>query len=142
MDIHVDTWKTYNITVQKNKIIVGLLQMMQIMMEVHGVIYLVVKKNGIGVAYQYVEVSKFIPIQTIRSGLKQISEDSLELIKSRCIFSYNSIKTFHWHFQNDDPFNDNISVACGGPGILVKAYCDPFLADLLINWYQVDFIHK
>jgi hypothetical protein len=24
----------------------------------------------------------------------------------------------------------------------VKAYCDPFLADLLINWYQVDFIHK
>jgi hypothetical protein len=95
VDIHVDTGKTYNITVQKNKIIVGLLQMMQIMMEVHGVIYLVVKKNGIGVAYQYVEVSKFIPIQTIRSGLKQISEDSLELIKSRCIFSYNSIKTFH-----------------------------------------------
>jgi hypothetical protein len=55
------------------------------MLEVHGVIYLVVKKPGIGVTYQYVEVSKF------RSGVKQISEDSLELIKSRFIFSYNSI---------------------------------------------------
>jgi hypothetical protein len=73
--------------------------------------------------------------------VKQISEDSLELIKSRFIFSYNSIKTFHWHFQNDDLFSDNISVALGGPDIPVETYCDPFLADLLINWYQVDFIH-
>jgi hypothetical protein len=73
--------------------------------------------------------------------VKQISEDSLELIKSRFIFSYNSIKTFHWHFQNDDPFNDNISVAFDGHDIPMETYCDPFLADLLINWYQVDFIH-
>jgi hypothetical protein len=57
------------------------------------------------------------------------------------IFSYNSIKTFHWHFQNDYPFNDNISVAFGGPDIPVETYCDPFLANLLINWYQVDFMH-
>jgi hypothetical protein len=95
VDIHVDTGKTHQDTVQKIKIIVGLLQVIQIMLEVHGVIYLVLKNTGIGVAYQYVKVSKFIPIHTIRSGVKQISEDSLELIKSRFIFSYNSIKTFH-----------------------------------------------
>ena len=111
------------------------------MLEVHGVLHLVVEKPGIDVTYQYAEVSKFIPIHTIRSGVKQISEDSLELIKSRYIFSYNNIKTFHWHFQNDDPFNDNISVAFGGPHIPIETYFDPFLADLLINWYQVDFMH-
>jgi hypothetical protein len=75
VDIHVDTGKTHQHTIQKNTIIVGLLQVIQIMLEVHGVIYLVVKKPGIGVTYQYVEVSKFIPIHTIRSGVKQISED-------------------------------------------------------------------
>jgi hypothetical protein len=94
VDIHVDTG-TLQHTIQKKKIIVGLLQVIYIMLGVHGVIYLVVEKAGIGVTYQYVKVSKFIPIHTIRSGVKQISEDSLELIKSRFIFSYNSIKTFH-----------------------------------------------
>ena len=95
VDIHVNTGQRANSTVEKIKIIVGLLVEMEIMLEVHGVIHLVVEKPGIGVTYQYVEVSKFIPIHTIRSGVKQISEDSLELIKSRFIFSYNSIKTFH-----------------------------------------------
>jgi hypothetical protein len=95
VDIHVDTGKMHQNTIQKNTIIVGLLKVIQIMLEVHGVIYLVLKNTGIGVTYQYVKVSKFIPIHTIRSGVKQISEDSLELIKSRFIFSYNSIKTFH-----------------------------------------------
>jgi hypothetical protein len=95
VDIHVDTGKTHQNTVQKITIIVGLLVEMEIMLEVHGVLHLVVEKPGIDVTYQYAEVSKFIPIHTIRSGVKQISEDSLELIKSRYIFSYNNIKTFH-----------------------------------------------
>ena len=100
--------------------------MIQIIMEVHGVIYLVVEKAGIGVTYQYVEVSKFIPIHTIRSGVKQISEDSLELNKPRFIFSYNSIKTFHWHFQNDDPFNDNILLRLVALTIQWKLIVIPF----------------
>ena len=59
MDIPVDTG-TLQDTPQKKKIIVGLLQMIQIMLEVHGVIYPVVENAGIGVTYQYVKVSKDI----------------------------------------------------------------------------------
>ena len=88
--------------------------MIQIILEVHGVIHLVVKTTGIGVTYQYVKVSKFIPIHTIRSGVKQISEDSLELIKS----SLSSLTIVLKHFT--DNFNDNISVAFGGPDIPVE----------------------
>jgi hypothetical protein len=70
MDIHVNIGKTAQDTVQKRKIIVGLLQVIPIMMEVLGVIYLVL--NGIAVTYQYVEVSKPNPINTYRSGVYQM----------------------------------------------------------------------
>jgi hypothetical protein len=42
------------------------------MLEVLGVIHLVVEKPGKGVTYQYVEVSKFVPIHTYRSGVNQM----------------------------------------------------------------------
>lgn len=54
-DIHVNTGKTYHYTGQKKKIIVGLLQVIQTMLEVHGVIPQIA---GIGVTYRCVEVSK------------------------------------------------------------------------------------
>lgn len=61
MDIHVDTGKTSQNTVQKRKIIVGLLVGIKIMMEGLGVIHLVVS-IGIDVIYQCVQVSKINPI--------------------------------------------------------------------------------
>jgi hypothetical protein len=69
VDIHVDTGQRAHNTVEKIQIIVGLLVEMEIMLEVHGVLHLVVEKPGIGVTYQYVEVSKFIPIHTIKSAV-------------------------------------------------------------------------
>lgn len=66
MDMHVNTGKTSEITVQKRKIIVGLLVKILIMVEVHGVIHLVRVEVGAGVTYQYVEVRKS------RSGVNQI----------------------------------------------------------------------
>jgi hypothetical protein len=72
VDIHVDTGKTHQNTVQKIKIIVGLLVEMEIMLEVHGVLHLVRVKVGTGVTYQYVEVRKSIPIQIYRNGVNQI----------------------------------------------------------------------
>jgi hypothetical protein len=64
VDIHVDTGQRAHNTVEKIQIVE-----MEIMLEVHGVLHLVVEKPGIGVTYQYVEVSKFIPIHTIRSAV-------------------------------------------------------------------------
>jgi hypothetical protein len=55
MDIHVNTGTPQD-TVQKKEIIAGLLVQVEIILEVHGVIPLMVKV-GIGVTYQYVEVS-------------------------------------------------------------------------------------
>jgi hypothetical protein len=69
MDIHVDFGKTAQNTVQKRKIIVGLLVELAIMLEVLGVLHPMV---GIGVTCQYVEVSTFIPIHTYRSGVYQM----------------------------------------------------------------------
>jgi hypothetical protein len=71
MDIHVNIGTLQN-TIQKNTIIVGLLVEMEIMLEVHGVIHLVRVQVGTGVAYQYVEVRQYIPIQIYRSGVNQI----------------------------------------------------------------------
>ena len=62
MDIHVDTGKTSQNTVQKRKIIVGLLVGIAIMKEGLGVMYLVILYVGIDVIYQYVQVSKINPI--------------------------------------------------------------------------------
>lgn len=53
MDIHVNIGTPQD-TLQKKKIIVGLLLQIMIMQEVHGVIHPMV---GIGVTCQYVEVS-------------------------------------------------------------------------------------
>jgi hypothetical protein len=61
MDIHVTIGKTAQNTVQKKKIIVGLLVEMEIIMEVHGAIHLVRVEVGTGVTYQCVEVSKIYP---------------------------------------------------------------------------------
>jgi hypothetical protein len=72
MDIHVNIGNTPKDTKQKKKIIVGLLVEMEIMVEVHGVIHLVRVEVGTGVAYQYVEVRQYIPIQIYRSGMNQI----------------------------------------------------------------------
>jgi hypothetical protein len=72
MEMHVNTGKTSEVTVQKRKIIVGLLVEIQIMLEVHGVIHLVRVEVGAGVTYQYVEVRQYIPIQIYRSGVNQI----------------------------------------------------------------------
>jgi hypothetical protein len=69
MDIHVDIGKTAQNTVQKRTIIVGLLVELAIMLEVLGVLHPMV---GIGVTWQYVEVSTFIPIHTYRSGVYQM----------------------------------------------------------------------
>lgn len=66
--MHVDIGTLQN-TPRKIKIIVGLLQVMEIMLEVHGVIHLGV---GEGVKYQYVEASKLISIHTYTSGVKQM----------------------------------------------------------------------
>jgi hypothetical protein len=71
MDIHVNIGTLQN-TLQKNAIIVGLLVEMQIMLEVHGVIHLLRVEVGTGVAYLYVEVRQYIPIQKYRSGVNQI----------------------------------------------------------------------
>jgi hypothetical protein len=60
MDIHVDTGILQN-TVQKRKIIVGLLVEMEKMMEGLGVIQLVISV-GKDVIYKYVLVSKINPI--------------------------------------------------------------------------------
>lgn len=49
--------KTAQYTVQKNKFIAELLQVVQIMLEVHGVIPQI---GGKGVTYRCVEVSKFL----------------------------------------------------------------------------------
>jgi hypothetical protein len=72
MDIYVSIGKTADIITMKKKIIVGLLVEIKIMMEVHGAIHLVRVKVGTGVAYQYVEVRKSIPIQIYRNGVNQI----------------------------------------------------------------------
>ena len=56
-DMHANIGKTAQYTVQKNKIIAELLQVIQIMLEVHGVIPQI---GGIGVTYRCVEVSKFL----------------------------------------------------------------------------------
>ena len=61
MDMHVDTGKTSDHTLKKRKIIVELLVGITIMMEDHGVIYMVVSV-GKYVIYQYVQVSKITPI--------------------------------------------------------------------------------
>jgi hypothetical protein len=60
MNIHVDTGILQN-TVQKRKIIVGLLVELEIMMKGLGVIQLVVSV-GIDVLYKYVQMSKINPI--------------------------------------------------------------------------------
>ena len=60
MDIHVDTGILQH-TVQKRKIIVGLLVEMEKMMEGLGVIQLVISV-GKDVIYKYVQVSKINPI--------------------------------------------------------------------------------
>lgn len=57
MDIHVNTGQRAKNTVEKIKIIVGLLVEMEIMLEVHGVIPQI---GGKGVTYRCVEVSKFL----------------------------------------------------------------------------------
>ena len=59
MVMHVHIGKTPHSIVMKMQIIVELLQVIQIMMEVHGVIYL---QDGKDVTYQYVVVSKVNPI--------------------------------------------------------------------------------
>jgi hypothetical protein len=68
------------------------------MLEVHGVLPMLCLEVGKDVAYQYVEVSKFIPIHNQKSSEldvnPQIFEDTLELIKSRSITLYNNVKTF------------------------------------------------
>ena len=68
--MHVNIGKTSEVTVQKRKIIVGLLQVIMIMLEVHGVIHLLV--GGKGVTYRYVKVRQFILINTYISGVKQM----------------------------------------------------------------------
>ena len=59
MDINVKIGNTPHTIVVKNTIIVGLLMGIKIMLEDHGVIYLMVGKD---VTYQYVVVSKINPI--------------------------------------------------------------------------------
>jgi hypothetical protein len=61
MDIHVTIGKMAQDTVQKTKIIVGLLMEIMTMLEVPGVIHLVRQEVGTGVTYQCVEVSKMYP---------------------------------------------------------------------------------
>jgi hypothetical protein len=70
MVLHVCIGKTSEVTIQKRKIIVELLQVIKIMLMVLGVIHLVV--DGKGVTYRYVKVSKMIPIHTYRSGVNQM----------------------------------------------------------------------
>jgi hypothetical protein len=55
-------------TIEKKKIIVGLLLKILIILEVHGVIHLIVE-IGIGVTYRCVEVSKIILIHIYGSGV-------------------------------------------------------------------------
>ena len=71
MDIHVNIGTPQD-TQMKNTIIVELLQVIQIMLEVHGVIHLVAQESGPGVTSRYVEVSNIIPIQTYRSDVNQM----------------------------------------------------------------------
>ena len=71
MDIHVNIGTPQD-TQMKNTIIVELLQVIQIMLEVHGVIHLVVQESGPGVTSRYVEVSNIIPIHTYRSDVNQM----------------------------------------------------------------------
>ena len=66
--MHVNIGTLHN-TPRKNKTIVGLLVGIQIMMQVHGVIHLMV---GTGVTYLYAEVSKIIPIHIYRNGINQM----------------------------------------------------------------------
>jgi len=73
---------------------------MEIMVEVHGVLHLVIVEVGTGVTYQYVEVrqsrSRYIEVAWIRYESLYIWR-SLELIQYRPISFYNSIKTFHFY---------------------------------------------
>jgi hypothetical protein len=71
MDIHVNIGTPQD-TQMKTKIIVELLQVIQIMLEVHGVIHLVIQSAGTGVTCRYVEVSKIIPIYTYRRDVNQM----------------------------------------------------------------------
>jgi hypothetical protein len=71
MDMHVNIGTPQD-TQMKTKIIVELLQVIQIMLEVHGVINLVIQIAGTGVTCRYVEVSKSIPIHTYRSDVNQM----------------------------------------------------------------------